>query len=274
MRCTYIIPYLAASDSLKAVIAHVLKDPEARVVAVKDERAHTESGASGSERVAQQGRLLLIADGQHKGYSRAVNLGIAQARETGAPELFCIVNDDVGFAGSTPPELSGLPDDAGLIGVLSNRAGYQSLMYSFDESGDFLYPDLAPADLETRFQGAFERLGPRYMPVPLVHGFCFFIRPDVLEQIGGIDEGAFPSGYGSDFDLSMRAGAAGYQNYVWSGTCVWHQGARSAGRDQRRIRSIGADFVLKKRYGAAYADARFKTRNRMRIHLGNLVDFS
>jgi O-antigen biosynthesis protein len=110
--------------------------------------------------------------------------------------------------------------------------------------------------------------------VPLVHGFCFFVRPKVLDQIGEIDAGAFPSGYGSDFDLSLRAEAAGYQNYVWSGTYVWHQGSRSAGRDQRRIRSIGADFVLKKRYGAAYADARFRTRNRMRIHLGNLVDFS
>ena len=274
MRCTYIIPYVAASDSLKAVIAHVLKDPEARVVAVKDERAKAAAGDAGSEQVARQGRLQLIADGLHKGYSRAVNQGIAQARATGAPELLCIVNDDVGFAGTMPPELDRLPENAGLVGVLSNRAGYQSLMYSFDETGDFLYPDLPEADLETRFLGALERLGPRYMPVPLVHGFCFFVKPDVLERIGGIDEEAFPSGYGSDFDLSMRAEAAGYQNFVWSGTCVWHQGARSAGRDQRRIRSIGADFVLKKRYGAAYADARFKTRNRMRIHLGNLVDFT
>lgn len=274
MNCTYIIPYLTASDSLKAAIAHVLKDPDARVVAVKDERASTSRSEAGTEQIARQGRLHLIADGQHKGYSRAVNLGVAHARATGEPELLCIVNDDVGFAGETPPELTAVPDNAGLVGVLSNRAGYQSLMYSFDETGDFLYPDLPQAELESRFQGALQRLGPRYMPVPLVHGFCFFIRPDVLDRIGGIDEGAFPSGYGSDFDLSMRASAAGYQNFVWSGAYVWHQGSRSAGRDQRRIRSIGADFVLRKRYGAAYADARFKTRNRMRIHLRNLVDFT
>ena len=274
MNCTYIIPYLTVSDSLKAAIAHVLKDPDARVVAVKDERASAERAEAGSEQVARQGRLHLLADGRHKGYSRAVNLGVAHARATGEPDLLCIVNDDVGFAGEAPPQLGPLPDDAGLVGVLSNRAGYQSLMYSFDESGDFLYPDLPPADLDTRFRGALERLGPRYMPVPLVHGFCFFVRPEVLDRIGGIDAEAFPSGYGSDFDLSMRAEAAGYRNLVWSGTCVWHQGSRSAGRDQRRIKSIGADFVLKKRYGAAYADARFRTRNRMRIHLGNLVDFS
>lgn len=274
MNCTYIIPYLTASDSLKAVIAHVLKDPDAQVVAVKDERANAPREEAGSEKVARQGRLHLIADGLHKGYSRAVNLGVEQARAMGMPELLCIVNDDVGFAGETPPELGQLPDDAGLVGVLSNRAGYQSLMYSFDETGDFLYPDLPAADLETRFRGTLERLGPRYMPVPLVHGFCFFVKPEVLERIGGIDEAAFPSGYGSDFDLSMRATAAGYQNYVWSGAYVWHQGSRSAGREQRRIRSIGADFVLRKRYGAAYADARFKTRNRMRIHLANLVDFT
>lgn len=274
MNCTYIIPYLMASDSLKAVIAHVLKDPAARVVAVKDERADVAVGEPGPQKVARQGRLELLADGLHKGYSRAVNLGIAHARATAEPHLLCIVNDDVGFAGDTPPELGPLPEDAGLVGVLSNRAGYQSLMYSFDETGDFLYPDLPAADLETRFRGALERLGPRYMPVPLVHGFCFFIRPAVLDRIGGIDEAAFPSGYGSDFDLSLRAEAAGYRNLVWSGTYVWHQGSRSAGRDQRRIRNIGADFVLKKRYGAAYADARFRTRNRLRIHLGNLVDFS
>lgn len=274
MNCTYVVPYLVASDSLKAVIAHVLKAPDTQVIAVKDERAGTAPAEPAAEKVARQGRLHLLADGQHKGYTRAVNAGLAHARSLGRPEFFCILNDDVAFAGALPPELTDLPEDAGLVGVLSNRAGYQSLLYTFDEAGDFMYPDLSVEDLAARYGAAREKLGERYMPVPLVHGFCFFVRSALLEKIGDLDAEAFPTGYGSDFDLSLRAEAAGFRNLVWSGAYVWHEGSRSAGRDLRRIKAIGANFILTQRHGAAYADARFRTRNRMRIHLGNLMDFS
>lgn len=274
MNCTYVVPYLTASDSLKAVIAHVLKAPDTRVIAVKDERKGARPAEPAAEKVARQGRLHLLADGLHKGYTRAVNAGLAHARTLGDTEFYCILNDDVAFAGEMPPELTGLPEDAGLVGVLSNRAGYQSLVYAFDEAGDFMYPDLSVTDLAARYGSAREKLGERYMPVPLVHGFCFFVRGDVLGRIGDLDAEAFPTGYGSDFDLSLRAEAAGYRNLVWSGSYVWHEGSRTAGRDTRRIKAIGANYILTQRYGTAYADARFKTRNRMRIHLGNLMELT
>ena len=284
MKCCYVIPYVTASQALKATIAHLLGSPDNSVVVIKDQpRPKASDKAQPTPQPvieppapshARNGQLHLIADGTHKGYTRAVNFGIAYGLETFAPELFCILNDDVLFMGEATPDHRHLPEDAGLVGVLSNRAGYQSLQHSFDEAGDFLYPESEPPAAVAQYGSLVGRLGEKYLPVPLVHGFCFYVRPDVLAAVGGLDEAGFPGGYGSDFDLSLRVQNAGYRNLVWSGTLVWHYGSRSFGAGQRRIRTIGADFVLKQRYGAAYVDAQFKTRNRMIAHTGNLIQFA
>lgn len=277
MRCCYVIPYLEVSESLKATIGQILCVEGSSVVAVKDTPRHqppADDEVPGQLKHAVSGNLHLLSDGVAKGYTRAVNIGATWAVKHCAPDLLCIINDDVLMVGGRIPRLGRMPEDAALVGVISNRAGYQSLQYAFDENGDFLYPELEIKEAATEHSRLVERIGARYLHVPLVHGFGFYIRPRVLESLGWLDESGFPLGYGSDFDLSMRAEAAGYRNYVWTGDFVWHIGSATAGRDQRHIRAVTADFTLKQRHGQAYAEAKFKTRVRMHKHTGNYLELA
>ncbi len=275
MNCCYVIPYVEATDGLKASISQILAVEGNSVVAVKDTARGAEPDAeAGQLKHAVSGNLHLLSDGVAKGYTRSVNLGARWAVKHCAPEMLCLLNDDVVFAGGDIPRPLRVPADAGLVGIISNRAGYQSLQYGFDENGDFVYPD---QDMEgaVRFhREMLERVGARYLHVPLIHGFGFYIRPNVLEALGWLDEQRFPLGYGSDFDLSLRAQDAGHRNYVWTGDFVWHVGASTAGAEQRHIRAVTADFALKLRHGELYTNAKFKTRVRMNKHTGNFLELA
>lgn len=277
MRCCYVIPYVDVSDSLTTTIGHILSVEGTSVVAVKDRARGTDpvkGETPGQLKHAVSGGLHLLADGVAKGYTRSVNLGAAWAVKHCQPELLCIINDDVLMIGGKIPNLRKFPADAALVGVISNRAGYQSLRYGFDDTGDFLYPEIDLAGAAASHAELVGRVGAKYIHVPLVHGFGFYIRPQVLGALDWLDDSRFPLGYGSDFDLSMRAEAAGYRNYVWTGDFVWHIGSASAGREQRHIRALTADFALKHKHGNAYADAKFKTRVRMNKHTGNYLELA
>jgi GT2 family glycosyltransferase len=212
--------------------------------------------------------MILLRNAEHLGYTRSVNAAVAWALDNTEVADLWIVNDDVLLLRGLP-EIADAPADAGLIGVLSNRAGYQSLTYSLDDIGDYLYPDIDNDVAAQHFDFHCHERGTRFIPVPLVHGFCFRASRGCLQAIGLLDNRRFLSGYGSDYDLSLRAVRAGFTNYVYTGCFVAHVGSASAGRVKRRMLTILADHELRRSYGEQYQRAKFVTRQRLDRHLAN-----
>lgn len=64
--------------------------------------------------------------------------------------------------------------------------------------------------------------------VEVLSGACFFIRKDVLNQIGLLDERFFM--YGEDIDLSYRITKAGFKNYYFPKTRIIHYKGESTKR--------------------------------------------
>jgi GT2 family glycosyltransferase len=66
----------------------------------------------------------------------------------------------------------------------------------------------------------------KFKEVVAVDGFCFFIRKEVLEKIGGFDEKTYdrdgPCFHMYDIDLCFEARKAGYKNYVIDGILAQH----------------------------------------------------
>jgi len=279
VRICYVVPCLRPTAGALWSLRTLLRSG-AEVVVVRDvAKPKGDAGADPfvpwpvSPVLLKSGRLHLLEDGRAKGYTRSVNAGVRFCLDHLRADLICILNDDVRFLRGTAPTVGKLPTDAGLIGVLSNKAGYQSVLYSLDEMGDFTYPAVPFQATRQLFQDKPSIRG-KMLPVPLVHGFCFFVAPEVIGTVGLLDEAQFPSGYGTDFDLSLRVEAAGLRNYVWTGEFVWHEGSATAGRGGRRIHTIGADFLLKTKHGARYPDAQMKTRVRLNKHLSNHLAFN
>lgn len=63
--------------------------------------------------------------------------------------------------------------------------------------------------------------------LPTAHGFCMYIKREVLNEVGFFDEKKWGMGYGEENDFSLRAQQSGWKNIAAVGTYVQHVGSVS-----------------------------------------------
>lgn len=61
------------------------------------------------------------------------------------------------------------------------------------------------------------------------HGFCLYLKREMLNEIGGFDAETFGKGYGEEADLCLRAWEKGWKHRVTTRAFVWHLNAVSFG---------------------------------------------
>ena len=132
----------------------------------------------------------------------------------------------------------------GILGVLSNRATYQSV-------GRETVPD---ADIELYGKFVTAQLSQRHPEIALVNGFAYFIKKSVLDKIGFLDEKTFPH-YGSEDDYSLQAYAAGFKGVLVDDVYVYHRGTESYAKDKKQEMCIQSWNVLHERWGKRLDDA-------------------
>ena len=142
----------------------------------------------------------------------------------------------------------------GITGPLSNAASWQNVPDLRDPDGSFavnaLPAGITPEDMADIVRSATRRIYPRS---PFVNGFCFMLRREVLEAVGYMDEGAFPTGYGEENDFCIRAQDAGFGLAYADDTYVFHAKSKSFGNDRRRELSRAGNEAIRAKHG----DARF-----------------
>lgn len=97
--------------------------------------------------------------------------------------------------------------------------------------------------------------------VPTGNGFCMYLRRSMLEDVGDFDEESFPTGYGEENDLCMRAILAGWHHLVCPTVFVHHQGSASFGERRAALAASGMERLVEKHPGypaaiAGFADLR------------------
>jgi GT2 family glycosyltransferase len=162
---------------------------------------------------AERPGVRVIENARNVGFAAAVNQAAREARG----EALLLLNPD---AAPSPGSLRHLVD---ALSVGASIAGPQ-----------LLDPDGTPQPSAWRAPGAgvvlFDALllravwpdspydhlslppGAAPVPVPCLSGACLLVRRAVFEELGGLDEGFFL--YHEDFDLCLRAAAAGHR--VWA----------------------------------------------------------
>ena len=63
--------------------------------------------------------------------------------------------------------------------------------------------------------------------LPTGHGFCLYIRREVLNKVGYFDEESFGKGYGEENDFSYRCLDYGYINLLCDNTIIFHKEGQS-----------------------------------------------
>lgn len=233
---------------------------EKQKLIIVDDGSDKETAALLKSFVNQKKWASLVRHEKALGYTRAASAGM----KASSAELVILLNSDTivtdGWAEKMADALAQTPS-AGIVGPLSNAASVQSIPdfrsssdqtaindlpkgYSIDDMNDFC-EEHSPANILPR--------------VPLVHGFCFGIKREVIEKIGVFDEKKFPDGYGEENDYCFRAANAGFGLVVATHTYVFHSKSKSFNNTRRvRLMEQGSK-TLRQIYGERRVDDAVKS---------------
>ena len=177
--------------------------------------------------------IRLIENEKNLGYTKSANIGMSRA----TAEWVVLLNSDTIV---TPGWLEGLFEvvqahpKAAMVGPVSNAASWQSVPELHDVKGGWssnpLPEGVQPEDVSL----LVNNLSPRQFPeATLLNGFCTLMKREVIEQVGYLDEVAFPMGYGEENDLCIRVRKAGYTLVVADHVYVYHVKSASFGSARR-----------------------------------------
>lgn len=233
---------------LESVQAHLL--PEHRIIVVND-CSDEATSAYLREFVSRGEQAQLLENERNLGYTRSANRGMA----AGTAGFRVLLNSDTIVSSNWALKLFDAANSSeriGIVGPLSNAAGAQSIPSIKDTSNNTaineLPQGLTPSDVDL----ACERWSPAdLLPrVPLVHGFCFGVKKEVIDAIGLFDEENFKLFYGEENDYCFRAVAAGFELAVATNTFVFHRKSRSIDEEKRLVHMAEAWKRLRDLYGA------------------------
>lgn len=165
---------------------------------------------------ANRENVILLSNAENLGFVRTVNRGLAIA---GGSDVVLLNSDTVLHAGGLEElkRVAAAHTEVGTVTALSNNAtifSYPNSSIRRDALEDISWPELAALALEKNSGSIAD--------VPTGHGFCMFIKGEVVRRIGYLDE-AFGRGYGEENDFCARAAALGYRNVAAGGAVVEHK---------------------------------------------------
>lgn len=170
------------------------------------------------------------------GYTRAVNRGL----QLSTADFVILLNSDTIVPEQWVEKLTDAAfgsKNVGIVGPLSNAASHQSIPNHKSLKNQTAINKL-PENISLN---EMNRLCEAWTPadilprVPLVHGFCFCIRREVINAIGLMDEENFPEGYGEENDYCFRAVDAGFGLAIATHTYIFHAKSKSYTNDERRV---------------------------------------
>lgn len=85
----------------------------------------------------------------------------------------------------------------------------------------------------------------RYTEIPTGVGFCMYVKRELIDQIGYLDEELFGKGYGEENDFCMRAKEIGYINVICDDTFIYHSGSMSF-ENTEKLLSKNLSTLIKK----------------------------
>ena len=196
-------------------------------------------------------QIKTIRNSKARGYTKAANTGL---KESSAPFVILLNSDTIvckNWAVKLLQTAKSSPE-IGVVGPLSNAASWQSIpLLRRTNSEDYCInqlPERINVEDMDRFcetSGYFKE----FPKVPLVNGFCYGIKREVIDSIGYLDEELFPNGYGEEDDFSLRALNAGFCCAIATHCYIYHSKSKSFGKIFRNRMVNIRGKVLTSRYG-------------------------
>jgi GT2 family glycosyltransferase len=88
----------------------------------------------------------------------------------------------------------------------------------------------------------------RYPRITGAHGFCMYVKREVIRKIGMLDEETFGRGYGEENDFCYRASLIGYHHVMCDDTYIYHSGTKSFESKEKQEYIDSHLAILRDRY--------------------------
>ncbi|WP_440224068.1 glycosyltransferase family 2 protein [Dokdonella sp. MW10] len=242
-RVTIVVPVYNAPSAVARCLASVLAHTTgpARLVVIDD--------ASPDPAIAPmlatfEGRdgVEILRNERNRGFTATANRGIAHA---GRDDVV-LLNADTEVAANW---LTGLRRAAWRSADIATATAVS------DNAGAFSVPELEQAcegpahwSFDDTARALWQQAGFVQPELPTGNGFCLYIRRDVIDAIGMLDEQAFPQGYGEENDFCQRASAQGRRHVVAGDVYVHHERSQSFGIERREALGRAGMQVLRERW--------------------------
>lgn len=222
--CDIIVPVYNAFDAVKDCIESILKNTnfkKAHLILIDDK--------SPDERILpllkayekeNKGKITLLLNEENLGFVRTVNRGMKYSKN----DVLLLNSDTEVPTGWLDGIVKCAYGDSRIATVtpLSNNATLASVPKMFYRNE---IPD--KMDLEQMSKIVKECSLKEYPEIPTAHGFCMYIKREVLDKVGFFDEEAFGKGYGEENDFSFRCFEYGYRNVLCDDVYVLHKESQS-----------------------------------------------
>lgn len=189
-----------------------------------------------------QEHVLVIHNDTNKGFSNNINLGIEQSKEN---DVLLLNSDTVVTSGWTEKivECAYSSNIIGTVTPLSNNATLCSVPIFCEEN---ILPEHISIDQIAKI---VEKCSlKRYPRITVAHGFCMFIKREVINTIGNFDAETFERGYGEENDFCNRAEQMGYIHVMCDDTYIFHSGTKSFISAEKAMYIAEHEKILYKRY--------------------------
>jgi len=177
---------------------------------------------------SRNGIIKLIENKNNLGYVRSANIGLRVSNA----DLVVLLNSDTVVPYGWIERIARTAfssEHIGIVGPLSNAAGYQSvpsIKWSSNNTPINKIPDRLSIENINTFLSKIS--GEHATPiVPMIHGFCIAIKRQVIEKIGYFDELMFKKFYGEENDYCLRCNMAGMLCAVATDTYIHHHKSQS-----------------------------------------------
>ena len=213
----------------------------------------------------------VIYNSENIGYTNTVNKGIHLAKERDV----ILLNSDTIVTFNWINSLRSIAyskKDIGTVTAMSDNAG----AFSFPKQS---VSNPKPKKMEyNSYANILLRKSHKVLPVevPTGSGFCFYIKRDLITNIGLFDHEAFPRGYGEENDFCMRAIQNGWKNVIASNSLIFHIRTASFGNEKDKLVKEGVATVIQ-RYPNYNEDVQkafsSKEMTTLRVTTQNAIDY-
>ncbi len=222
-KCDIIIPIYNAYECLAPCIDSVIKNTEFngnKLILINDKSTDARVIKLLKKYEKNNKNIALLENEENLGFVKTVNKGMKYSKND-----VLLLNSDTEVTKDWLKKITKcayMSDDIATVTPLSNNATLASVPVPY-------VPNDIPKGytLETMADLVEKCSLHAYPEIPTGHGFCFFIKREVLEKVGYFDEVNFGKGYGEENDFSFRCYEYGYRHILCDDTYILHKESKS-----------------------------------------------